>query len=174
MQNRNSLKLGQNYAYRNPKLLYKCQIIVAGFFLYTCRTVRRFSRYTPCRHNVQFGCVQHVPQTPTHVDGGTIDLVYTKSEQTIEDMLVDPPGAVSDHSLIHWRVPLQTQPPIVVQREVRRWKSIDTDAFRTALLTSDLCDAGNRPSTSDEYFDHYDRVLQALADEFAPVLRLGR
>jgi len=89
-------------------------------------------------------------------------------------MLVDPPGAVSDQSLIHWRVPLQTQPPIVVQREMRRWKSIDTDAFRTVLPTSDLCDVGNLPSTSDEYFDCYDRVLRALADEFAPVLRLGR
>lgn len=53
-------------------------------------------------------------------------------------------------------------------------KSIDSDAFRTALLKTDLCDAEKRPTTSDEYFDRYDRVLRTLADEFAPVLRLGR
>ena len=118
--------------------LYKCQIIVAGDFNIHVEQCDDSAATRLADIMFSFGCVQRVPQTPTHVDGGTIDLVYTKSEQMIEDMLVDPPGAVSDHSLIHWRVPLQTQPPIVVQWEVRRWKSIDTDAFRTALLTSDL------------------------------------
>ena len=32
-----------------------------------------------------FDCSQHVPNTPTHRDGGTLDLVITKSEQVIDD-----------------------------------------------------------------------------------------
>ena len=38
-----------------------------------------------------FDCTQHVPLTPTHRGGGTLDLVVTKSEQTLTEMKVDPP-----------------------------------------------------------------------------------
>jgi len=43
-----------------------------------------------------FDCVQQVPLTPTHRNGGTLDLIVTKSEQVLADMTVDPPDIISD------------------------------------------------------------------------------
>ena len=110
---------------------------------------------------------------PTHTGGGTIDLVYTKSDDNVYEMLVDPPGAISDHSLIHWRLPVVTQPIIVAPREYRKCKSLDYDKLRCALLESELCDVNNRPRSAEEYFDRYERVLRSLVHDHVPVTRLG-
>ena len=121
-----------------------------------------------------FDCVQHVPLIPTHIDGGTIDLVYIKSGDIISDILIDTAGAISDHSLIHWRIPVHIPPPHVAPREVRSWKALDEEGFRSALLQSDLYLTSSKPQTAEEYFDRYDYVLRALANEFVPVVKLGR
>jgi len=84
------------------------------------------------------------------------------------------PGAISDHSLIHWRLPVVTQPIIVAPREFRKWKSLDYDKLRCALLESELCDVNNRPRSAEEYFDRYERVLRSLVHDHVPVTRLGR
>ena len=39
-----------------------------------------------------FGCVQNVPLVPAQREGGTLDLVITKSEQSICELSVDPPS----------------------------------------------------------------------------------
>ena len=49
-----------------------------------------------------FDCVQNVPLEPTHRDGGTIDPVITKSDQTLDNLKIDPPDVISDHSLVSW------------------------------------------------------------------------
>ena len=54
-----------------------------------------------------FDCVQHVPHNPTHRDEGTLDLVITKSEQVVNDITVNPPDMISDHSIISWRLIFQ-------------------------------------------------------------------
>ena len=111
-----------------------------------------------------FDCVQHVvPAGPSHVDGGTIDLVFTKSNETMNNVVVDAPGVISDHSLINWCLPVQKQPTIVMQRQFRKWKTIDCDAFRSELLESELCDVADLPTSADDYFERYERVLRHLA-----------
>jgi len=95
--------------------------------------------------------------------------VITKSDQLVEELQVDPPGVLSDHSLISWCMPIQRQPPIVHHCEVRSWSKVDRDEFRAALLSSDLCSIDQRPSTAAGYFDLYHDVLQSLVDQFAPV-----
>ena len=117
-----------------------------------------------------FACTQHVPLTPTHRDGGTIDLIITKSEQTLHD--VDPGKVISDHSLISWWLPLQHQPPIAVHRRTRQWMKLDKDGFRDALLNSELCSIDSRPESEVEYFDTYHRVLTTLADQVASVKKI--
>ena len=81
--------------------LYKCQIVIVGDLII------HFERGEDDLHAARlheifasFGCSQHVPNTPTHRDGGTLDLVITKSEQAIDDMRVLPPNSISDHSVI--------------------------------------------------------------------------
>ena len=67
-------------------------------------------------------------------------------------MVVDPPGVMSDHSLIKWSLPLGHQPPITVTREVRGWRKLDKDKFRSALLESSLCNETCQPEAPDELF----------------------
>ena len=47
-----------------------------------------------------FDCAQHVPHIPTHLDGGPLDFVIIKSEQISDDVIVQSPNAVCDHSVI--------------------------------------------------------------------------
>ena len=51
---------------------------------------------------LNYDCKQHVPHEMTHRDGGTLDLVITKSNEQIEAMSVESPDIYSDHSLISW------------------------------------------------------------------------
>ena len=119
-----------------------------------------------------FDCTQHVPLTPTHRDGGTLDLVLTKSEQDLDKVNVDTSKILFDHSLISWRLQLTHQPSIIADREVRSWKRGEKDKFRKALLQSELCKPDQRSDTVEEYFEVYHKTLQSLADEFAPVRRV--
>jgi hypothetical protein len=149
--------------------LLKCQIVIAGDF-----NVHAERADDPDAQRLQdllisFGCIQHVPSTPTHKRGGTLDLVVTKSDQTVTELQVDPPGIMSDHSLISWHLPIQRQPPLVEQRAVRGWARMNREHFRAALLSSELCQPDQRPSTAEGYFERYVSILRSLADRFAPV-----
>ena len=86
-----------------------------------------------------FDSSQHVPLTPTHRDGDTLDLVLTKSEQDLDDVNVDTSNILFDHSIISWRLRLTHQPSIIADREVTSWKRVEKDKFREALLQSELC-----------------------------------
>ena len=153
--------------YLESLALYKCQIIVAGDFSIHVENPSDPDSKQLGEVLSSFLCTQHVPPTATHTRGGTLDLVITKSDQSVEELQVDPPGILSEHSLIS--MPIQRQPPIIHQREVRSCSKVDRDEFRTALLSSDLCSIDQRPSTAAGYFDLYHDVLQSLADHFAPV-----
>ena len=104
-----------------------------------------------------------------HSDGGTFDLVITKSNEQIEAMSVEPPDIFSDHSLISWQLSFYQQLPITRTREVRLLWKLDNENFRAALHWSSLCDMNNRPATIEEYFDRYQSILEEMADTFAPV-----
>ena len=95
-------------------------------------------------------------------------MVITKSEQDIIDIQVQPPNAVSDHSVITWSVDFPHHPSISVQRDVRSWAKLDRDKFRTTVANSELYGSA-RMTGASELFEQYHRVLQKLADEFAPV-----
>lgn len=114
--------------------LYKCQIIVAGDFNIHMEDV--VNPNTKQLNDIldSFHCTQHVPLTPTHLKQRTLDLVVTKSDQLVERLQVDPPGIFSDRSLISWSVPIQHQPPLVLQREVRCWaKSSQVFVYLTGM-----------------------------------------
>ena len=64
--------------------LYKCHILVAGDF--NIHVERAEATDTVRLHNLleRCDCIQQIPFTPTHRDGGILDLVITKSEQILE------------------------------------------------------------------------------------------
>lgn len=153
--------------------LYKCQVVITGDLNIRVdhpdsRDAHRLSEIID-----SFDCIQHIPHVPTHRNGGTLDLVITKSDDTIQCVSVDPPDIISDHSLISWRLPLLQHPPISADRKVRSWKNLDRDEFRAALLDSDLCKPDHQCTTPDEFFCVYNDVLQSLADKFAPLRKVA-
>jgi len=86
--------------------------------------------------------------------------------------VVDPPGVLSDHSLVRWSILLLHQPPITAVRQVRCWRKLDKEKFRSALLQTSLCDKTCQPESADDLFALYDDVLRTLSDTYAPVLRV--
>ena len=59
--------------------LYKCQIVIAGDFNIHAEKDNDAAAIRLLDLLNSLNCVQNVPQTPTHRDGGTLDLVITKS-----------------------------------------------------------------------------------------------
>ena len=150
--------------------LYKCQIVVTGDLSVHVEDATINNPVKLTDNLDSFVCTQHVPRIPTHRDGGKLDLNITKSKQTLQDIVVDPPNVISDHSLISWRLPLQHQPPIAVHRRTKQWMKLDKDDFLVALLNS-FCSIDNKPESATEYFDTYHLVLTTLADHLLQLRR---
>ena len=85
---------------------------------------------------------QHVV-SPTHQAGGTLDLVITFSDFDVDELNVEPPGVLSDHSLITCSLPLRRVAPLCFSRRIRSWKTIDRVALRQEIADSPL---GCKPS----------------------------
>ena len=82
---------------------------------------------------------------------------------------MDPPGAMSDHSLITCNLPYRRTTPPTTRRRVRSWRTVDRDALRQAIMDCPLgCDEIPASATADELFAMYDRTLRDIADQFAP------
>ena len=114
-----------------------------------------------------FDCDQQV-QDPTHTGGRTLDHVIKRRDEPISDLLVDPPGIISDHSFITWKQSFCFQPPVLTQRITRQWSEIDHDGFRQSLISSVLNSLISDSATTDDLFDSYELWLRDLADRFAP------
>ena len=114
-----------------------------------------------------FDLQQHVVG-PTHNLGGTLDIVATFSDYRVDSLAVDPPGVISDHSLITCRLSAYHHVSPVLTRVVRSWRKVDRSEFAQAIRNSVL---GHPPPPSlsvDELFATYDKVLRDIADRLAP------
>ena len=110
----------------------------------------------------------HTSYQTTHAHSWwTLDHVFTRREDTIIDLRVDPAGVISDHSLITWWLKFTIIPPITSQKTIRNWKKVDR-TFRQALQNSALCEDIPDGVGPDSLFETYEAVLRKLADKFAP------
>lgn len=110
---------------------------------------------------------QHI-SVPTHQAGGTLDLVVTFSDYVIDQLTVDPPGVVSDHSLITCCLPHRRPPAPKITRKVRSWRTVDRTALCQAISDSPLGRAPPPDANVDDLFDTYHSTLTSIADTFAP------
>ena len=151
--------------------LYKCQIVIAGDFnIHVERNddrdaVRLLDLFA------SFDCTQHVHE-PTHARGGTLDHVFTRHDETVFDVGVDPAGMISDHSFITWKMHFISQPPRVVWNTFRCWRKVEHSVFQQALRESELCREIPDDASPDTLFATYDEVLRKLADRFAPAKKV--
>ena len=115
-----------------------------------------------------FGLTQRVVD-PTHERGGTLDLVITDSDVDDVPIVVDPPGAISDHGLVMVNMPVVPRRCPIAPRTVRGWKAVDRMALSQAFLDSPLGSVPSDNATAEQLFTQYDTVLSELTDRFAPV-----
>ncbi len=114
-----------------------------------------------------FDLVQHV-SGPTHKDGGTLDLVITRSTEKdiISNLYVTLP-IISDHSAIHFK--LSCAKPAFMKKTVtyRNLKSIDPQAFNQDILSSTLYTS--RETSLAGLVEQYNGTISQLLDKYAPV-----
>jgi len=116
-----------------------------------------------------FDLVQSVTG-PTQKNGNTLDLIITRPDGKPTWCTADPPGILSDHSLIVSE--FSTIPFAVhrVERTTRPWRKVDRAAVKCSImsspLVSDMKTLNNK--TVEELFDIYDGTLRRIADKYAP------
>ena len=113
-----------------------------------------------------FDLKQHVNGI-THKDGQTLDLVITRSDDSLIRKLSFWDPAISDHRAVHCELNLQK--PIYAKKTVqyRKLRSIDFDRFSEEVRASVLF---NHPSSDlQTLVSRYNSVLSALLDKHAPL-----
>ncbi|ESO11813.1 hypothetical protein HELRODRAFT_166862 [Helobdella robusta] len=114
-----------------------------------------------------FGYLPHV-QTPTHNKGGLLDVIITRFEFRVHNIIVDPP-IISDHSLLYGLLDIELpKTTCLVNKKVRNFKRINIDKLKDALSTTDLSTHKKFVGRNiDELFDICDTLCE-LMNKYAP------
>ena len=150
-------------------------IIVGEFNIHvedpTCPDSRKFNQIL-----ARYGLIQHVTSA-THVSGGVLDLVITRSNTCdyldIKDVKVVKTPTSSDHSLIHFSCSfVHHNGPTRVCMTGRKISDIDLDKFKEDILQSDLCrpDKFTDCNTAAEL---YNKELSRILDIHAPEIEFS-
>ena len=108
---------------------------------------------------------QHV-NCGTHTSGHTLDLVITRSDDSlIKDTKVKDP-VISDHLAIHCVLSIQKPQFRKKLINVRKLHSLNMDSFCKDIMDSPLLQ--DQATDLDMMVDQYDRVLRQLLDQHAP------
>ena len=117
------------------------------------------------------GWLQHV-KGPTHIKGGTLDLVLTRDsgEATLDDLEVYQAPALPDHALVSFGLNVLGSSSTGDFKLVtnRRMKDFDIEDLREDILQSDLCD--DLPDGLDQCVELYNTLLTGFMDARAPVV----
>ena len=103
---------------------------------------------------------------PTHRCSGTLDLVLTLADQSLDGITVD--GAISDHSLLVCQLLIDVDRPSEVERLVRGWRAVGCDKLPRTFEASSLCQPVSSTMNVDQLFATYDAALRDVADQLAP------
>ena len=122
------------------------------------------------------GFIQHVTG-PTHISGGTLDLVLTRTSMDSESIditdlqVITATGTTSDHHLVTFEVPLQSAKSKAtserVEKEVRELSQIDIESFKLDIISQ-----MPEPSTLaslENAVSMYGSILASILDKHAPL-----
>ena len=108
---------------------------------------------------------QHV-EGVTHIHGHCLDLVISREDDNLVSK-TEISSLVSDHFAVHTQLSLKAPP---LERKIityRKYKSIDSNSFRTDLISSELVQS---PQTDlDNLLHQYNTCLKYLLDKHAPL-----
>jgi len=110
------------------------------------------------------GFRQHV-SSPTHQEGHTIDLVITRTSDTVLGG-VQVTSLISDHHIVRCYLRIEKPPKVRKVFTSRSFKAFDHEAFAQDLSTSDLICSS--PSSLMDGVASYNTELETLVDRYAP------
>ena len=121
----------------------------------------------------QYSYQQKVPLIPTHIDGGTIDLMIMDEDlgHLLGSMEVFEDGTRSDHYLVLCSMNIKTSSAHSVVNNVmeyRDFKNIDIEAFKADIIESEI--TGDF-SSLEEAVDTYNNTLKCIMDKHCPVIK---
>ena len=107
--------------------------------------------------------------TPTHDLGGTLDVVFTRSDLPDIVVAASDPG-VSDHCLLTWSFPFSPSPPVYVSLTRRPWSRLDLLEFRRELSGSTICLPHTwKDRSADELASAFDVCIVSVLDLLIPL-----
>lgn len=104
---------------------------------------------------------------PTHVYGGTLDLIVSNVDLPPLFSSVEPPNVYSDHSLIKICFPISVPTPQIGWKLTRSWNRIDVNQFRSMVLNSSISGPFNL-SSPDVLLDLFNSEIAKIVDVVAP------
>lgn len=103
-----------------------------------------------------------------HRGGNTLDHIVTSADCAPDAVTVQPPGIISDNSLVTCHVPVAVDSLPPTERIVRGWRRVDRHELHRWLEASSLCIAVPANADVDQLFETYNTVLRDIADQLAP------
>lgn len=108
------------------------------------------------------------PNEPTHILGGTLDLIVFSSNLPFLNCIVHPAGVYSDHSYIMSKFDIKRQPHVRKRRLVRSWKKLDDKLF-TSLLCNSLVSQPCEINNVDDALASFENEIKSIVDKVAPL-----
>ena len=119
-----------------------------------------------CDLLASMGLKQHV-DTPTQIHGHTLDLIITR---TTDSIVVDRPMAdsfLSDHATVTCHLKMAKADLSIKTVSYRKTKSIDLDLFKTDICASNL--SLDAPTTLNTLVNYYNTTMTSILDMHAPL-----
>jgi len=122
-------------------------------------------RFTVILHS--YGLKQHVCGS-THANGHTLDLVITKSDETLINCITVSDPVISDHLAVHYDLYLRKPQFTKKLIKFRKLRRINMDSFTDDIAHSNLIQE-QEPSDLNTLVAEYNNVLGSLLDKYAPL-----
>ena len=107
--------------------------------------------------------------SPTHDLGGTLDLVFTRSDLPSISVSVSDPG-LSDHHLLSWSIPFLLPPLVYDHITYRPWSSLNICEFKAQLVESPLCNPSLWEGLdADELAALFDSCITTVLNRLIPL-----
>ncbi|XP_068675919.1 protocadherin Fat 4-like [Montipora foliosa] len=136
------------------------QLLLCGDF--------NFHEEDPSDHNTRKFLDVYNDHSSTNKDNQKLDLVIGRSDENlIADFHVHDP-IISDHFAIHCKLNSDRPPNRKKTVSYRKLRSVNTDAFRQDILSSELVSTNS--SDLNSLCSSYDDVISAIVDKHAPLV----
>lgn len=110
----------------------------------------------------------NIVSEPTHLMGGTLDLIVPTDNLFIVSCSVQPSGVISDHSFIEASMSISLPPLIKTKKYVRSWSRVDNEKF-ISLVEKQIFGKNFDFKGVDEAVDFFEREIRSIVDMVAPL-----